>query len=107
MAGRVERLVAAGALADRNLEDAMLTVRLREQDVAAAEARVSLFDALHFLRPAWLWALLALPAIAWLWAQRARRENAWRASVDAHLLPALLEPASNVLIRSVERSGSE
>lgn len=40
MAGRVERLVAAGALADRNLEDATLAVRLREQDVAAAEARV-------------------------------------------------------------------
>jgi HlyD family secretion protein len=38
-AGRVERLVAAGALAERNLEDATLTVRLREEDLAAAEAR--------------------------------------------------------------------
>ncbi|KGQ18447.1 TPR domain containing protein [Lysobacter dokdonensis DS-58] len=56
-------------------------------------------DALHFLRPAWLWAMLALPLIAWLWWQRARRENVWRASVDAHLLPHLLEPASNVRTR--------
>ncbi|NUS59587.1 MAG: hypothetical protein HOQ01_01435, partial [Lysobacter sp.] len=55
---------------------------------------------LHFLRPAWLWALLALPAIAWLWLQRGRRDNAWRASVDAHLLPHLLEPASKVRTRS-------
>ena len=39
MAGRVERLVRAGALADRDLEDATLTVRLREEDLAAAEAR--------------------------------------------------------------------
>ena len=55
---------------------------------------------LHFLRPTWLWALLALPVIAWLWLQRARRDNAWRASVDAHLLPHLLEPASNVRTRT-------
>lgn len=39
-AGRIERLVAAGALAERNLEDATLTVRLREEDLAAAEARL-------------------------------------------------------------------
>ena len=39
MAGRVERLVGAGALAERDLEDATLTVRLREEDLAAAEAR--------------------------------------------------------------------
>jgi HlyD family secretion protein len=39
-AGRVERLVAAGALAEREREDAALTVRLREEDLAAAEARL-------------------------------------------------------------------
>lgn len=61
---------------------------------------MSEIEMLHFLRPAWLWALLALPAIAWLWLQRARRDNAWRASVDPHLLPHLLEPASNVRTRS-------
>jgi HlyD family secretion protein len=38
-AGRVDRLVRAGALAERDLEDAQLTVRLREEDLAAAEAR--------------------------------------------------------------------
>ena len=39
-AGRIDRLVRAGALAERDLEDAQLTVRLREEDLAAAEARL-------------------------------------------------------------------
>ena len=38
-ARRVERLVSAGALAERDGEDAALLVRLREEDLAAAEAR--------------------------------------------------------------------
>ncbi|HEX5075440.1 MAG TPA: HlyD family efflux transporter periplasmic adaptor subunit [Gemmatimonadaceae bacterium] len=38
-AGRIDRLVRAGALAERDLEEAQLTVRLREEDLAAAEAR--------------------------------------------------------------------
>jgi HlyD family secretion protein len=38
-AGRVERLVRAGALPDREGEDAVVTVRLREEDLAAADAR--------------------------------------------------------------------
>ena len=38
-AQRVERLVAAGALAEHDSEVARLTVRLREEDLAAAEAR--------------------------------------------------------------------
>lgn len=38
-ASRVDRLVRGGALPDRDLEDAQLTVRLREEDLAAAEAR--------------------------------------------------------------------
>jgi len=37
--GRIDRLVRAGALAERDLEDAQLTLRLREEDLAAAEAR--------------------------------------------------------------------
>jgi Ca-activated chloride channel family protein len=57
------------------------------------------FEGLHFLRPLWLWGLLALPAIAWWWTRRLRRDDAWRASVDAHLLPHLLEPASNLRTR--------
>lgn len=47
--------------------------------------------ALHFLRPHWLWALLALPALWGLWQVRQRRGNVWRGVVDAHLLPHLLE----------------
>lgn len=46
---------------------------------------------LTFLRPHWLWALLALPLLgAWWWRGRSRR-NVWRGAVDAHLLPHLLE----------------
>ena len=47
--------------------------------------------ALHFLRPHWLWALLALPALWALWRMRQRRGNVWNGVVDAHLLPHLLE----------------
>ena len=47
--------------------------------------------ALHFLRPHWLWALLALPLLWGLWQVRQRRGNVWRNVVDAHLLPYLLE----------------
>lgn len=38
-AGRTERLVSAGALAERDRESAVLAVRIREEDLAAAEAR--------------------------------------------------------------------
>lgn len=44
----------------------------------------------HFQRPAWLWALLALP-LPWWWWHRRRRAD-WRTLVDAHLLPHLLVP---------------
>ncbi len=47
--------------------------------------------ALHFLRPHWLWALLALPPLWALWRLRQRRDNVWNGVVDAHLLPHLLE----------------
>lgn len=48
---------------------------------------------LTFLRPQWLWALLALPLLgAWWWRGR-RRRNVWRGAVDAHLLPHLLDAA--------------
>ena len=47
---------------------------------------------LHFLRPEWLWALLALPVLA-LWLRRTGDAGAdWRRAVDPHLLPFLLEP---------------
>ncbi|WP_313416476.1 VWA domain-containing protein [Stenotrophomonas sp.] len=48
------------------------------------------WDALHFLRPEWLWALLALPLIIALALYRQRRSDVWRQAVDAHLLPHLL-----------------
>ncbi len=51
----------------------------------------SALAALHFLRPHWLWVLLALPPLAWAWLARRQRQNAWRSAVDAHLLPHLLE----------------
>ncbi|WP_350259548.1 vWA domain-containing protein [Stenotrophomonas riyadhensis] len=48
------------------------------------------WNALHFLRPEWLWALLALPVILVLALYRQRRSDVWRQAVDAHLLPHLL-----------------
>jgi Ca-activated chloride channel family protein len=47
--------------------------------------------ALHFLRPQWLWALLALPLLVAWWRNRQRRASVWRGAVDAHLLPHLLD----------------
>ena len=49
------------------------------------------FEALHFLRPQWLWALLALPLLAWAWRRHRARADAWRGAVDPHLLQHLLE----------------
>ncbi|HHA2859693.1 TPA: VWA domain-containing protein [Stenotrophomonas maltophilia] len=48
------------------------------------------WNALHFLRPEWLWALLALPLIIAFALYRQRRSDVWRQAVDAHLLPHLL-----------------
>lgn len=48
------------------------------------------WNALHFLRPEWLWALLALPLILAVALYRQRRSDVWRHAVDAHLLPHLL-----------------
>jgi len=47
--------------------------------------------ALHFVRPGWLWLLLALPALWLLWRWRQRHQTGWRDVVDSHLLPHLLE----------------
>ncbi len=57
--------------------------------------------ALHFLRPHWLWALLALPALWGLWQVRQRRSNVWRGVIDAHLLPHLLEAGGKAARRTV------
>lgn len=45
---------------------------------------------LHFLRPWWLLALLALPLLAWLWRRARLQRTPWRDVVDPHLLPHLL-----------------
>src|SRR5690606_10052185 len=39
---------------------------------------------LQFLRPAWLWALLALPLLAVGWWWRRRQASVWHRHVDAH-----------------------
>jgi Ca-activated chloride channel family protein len=59
--------------------------------VAEAQAMNEMLAAFHFLRPHWLWALLALPALWLLWRHRQRRADVWQGVVDAHLLPHLLE----------------
>ncbi|MDV9040464.1 tetratricopeptide repeat protein [Stenotrophomonas sp. RAC2] len=56
----------------------------------AFAAQLPDWNALHFLRPEWLWALLALPVILALALYRQRRSDVWRQAVDAHLLPHLL-----------------
>lgn len=48
------------------------------------------WNALHFMRPEALWALLALPLLVAIWWLRRRRANVWRQTVDAHLLRHLL-----------------
>ncbi|MDG2526793.1 tetratricopeptide repeat protein [Stenotrophomonas sp. HITSZ_GD] len=57
----------------------------------------AMVQAFHFLRPQVLWALLLVPLLAVLWRLRLRRADAWRANVDAHLLPALLVAGGRTL----------
>ncbi|MGA9422860.1 MAG: VWA domain-containing protein, partial [Rhodanobacteraceae bacterium] len=45
----------------------------------------------HFLRPAWLVLLLALPLLHVFWRRARADADAWRSAVDSHLLPHLLE----------------
>ena len=52
-------------------------------------------SALHFLRPGWFYALIALPLLAWWWRVQRRKRNAWRDVVDPHLLPQLLETSGD------------
>ena len=58
---------------------------------------------LHFLRPGWLFGLLALPLIAWWWQAGTRRRSAWRDAVDAHLLPHLLDASETAPRRALAR----
>ncbi|MFZ5656119.1 MAG: tetratricopeptide repeat protein [Pseudomonadota bacterium] len=45
----------------------------------------------EFLRPSWLWLLLALPLLVLLARRAGRAAGAWRDAVDPHLLPHLLQ----------------
>ena len=47
-------------------------------------------ETFHFLRPAWLLAILPVAAVAWAATRSATRSSAWRRVVDAHLLRHLL-----------------
>lgn len=51
----------------------------------------SLIEHFHFLRPAWLLALLVLPLLPWIWKRRAGANDPWRAAVDPDLLPHLAQ----------------
>ena len=53
------------------------------------------FAQLHFLRPDWLWALLALPLLVLSWRVQRRRGSVWRGNVDPHLLPHLVESGAS------------
>ena len=48
------------------------------------------WQALHLLRPEWLWALLLMPAALLAGVYLRRRRTRWHAAVDPHLLPHLL-----------------
>lgn len=63
-------------------------------NLAAVHGFFAGLSALHFLRPQWLPALLALPLLAWWWRRRRMQQSAWRDAVDPHLLPHLLEGAA-------------
>ena len=52
---------------------------------------VASLASLHWLRPQWLWLLLAQPLLGWWWRARDRQRSVWRDVVDPHLLPHLLE----------------
>ena len=52
---------------------------------------MSAFADFHFLRPAALLLLIALPLCWYAWRHGRSDAGAWRAAVDAHLLPHLIE----------------
>ena len=46
---------------------------------------------LHFVRPAWLWLLLALPLVGWMIWRRRTRSDVWEGHIDPHLRAHVLE----------------
>lgn len=44
----------------------------------------------HFIRPAWLWALVVLVILLWLYARAVHTSRSWQAVCDPQLLPYIL-----------------
>lgn len=49
-----------------------------------------MIDGFHFIRPAWLWALIPLLFLLLYLQKKKHQHNAWHAVCDSHLLPHLL-----------------
>ena len=60
-----------------------------------------MIEQFHFLRPAWLLALLPLAWLIWHGLQRRHRSRSWQAVVDAELLPHLLNRRENLKTSSL------
>lgn len=60
---------------------------------------MSAFVDFHFLRPWWLLVLAVLPLIGMVWRRVRAEAGNWKAMVDAHLLPHLVDS-------TIERAGS-
>ena len=49
-----------------------------------------MLEAFHFIRPAWLLALLPLGWLAWRIARAGNVDNPWQRTIDPSLLPLLM-----------------
>ncbi|HET9049676.1 MAG TPA: VWA domain-containing protein [Chiayiivirga sp.] len=58
---------------------------------------IDFLNTLHWLRPMWLWALLAVPLMAWVWRRRARQIDPWRQVCDPALLAHLSQDGGSAL----------
>lgn len=60
-----------------------------------SSALLQWFQALEFLRPLWLLALLGAPVAWWAWRRRAARASPWHGVVDPGLQPHVLDRAGS------------
>lgn len=61
--------------------------------LAGAPMEIAAVLSVHWIRPHWLWLLLALPLLGLWWRSLQRQRNVWRDVVDPHLLSYLLDAA--------------